>query len=239
LAQQSMLPGSARMPEPPAQATKPAALSPPTLSRSETPLPGPQERSQHRRVGDLQSGSDAQAFPEQVKARTPAKLSPAENSNQQQQTPGKHLEQQSAQEEPKRDRMGSIARGNRNFKSVAMIQQPQAPPVDAANKPSEIAFLRSPSWQDEQRKDASLGPLRNVDATIARVSITPLPKEAAPPRASVARHNAPATNGVHIGKVDIHLQPPPLPQPAVHAVAPPTRGPLALGFVSSFGLRQG
>jgi hypothetical protein len=46
--------------------------------------------------------------------------------------------------------------------------------------------------------------------------------------------------GVHIGTVDIHIQGPPQPHPAVRVIPPPANPPqLARGFVSSFGLRQG
>ena len=48
-------------------------------------------------------------------------------------------------------------------------------------------------------------------------------------------------NTVHIGTIDIHIAPPPTPpiQPVATAPKPVALSPLARGFTSSFGLRQG
>jgi hypothetical protein len=49
------------------------------------------------------------------------------------------------------------------------------------------------------------------------------------------------SNTVHIGTIDIHIAPPPTPpiQPVATAPKPVALSPLARGFTSSFGLRQG
>ena len=49
------------------------------------------------------------------------------------------------------------------------------------------------------------------------------------------------SNTVHIGTIDIHIAPPPTPpiQPVSTAPKPVALSPLARGFTSSFGLRQG
>jgi hypothetical protein len=51
----------------------------------------------------------------------------------------------------------------------------------------------------------------------------------------------PPANSVHIGTIDIHITPPPTPaiQPVATAPKPVALSPLARGFTSSFGLRQG
>jgi hypothetical protein len=51
----------------------------------------------------------------------------------------------------------------------------------------------------------------------------------------------PPANSVHIGTIDIHITPPPTPaiQPVATTPKPVALGPLARGFTSSFGLRQG
>lgn len=59
-----------------------------------------------------------------------------------------------------------------------------------------------------------------------------------PPRSSTATAQG---NTVHIGTIDIHIAPPPTPpiQPVATAPKPVALSPLARGFTSSFGLRQG
>jgi hypothetical protein len=59
-----------------------------------------------------------------------------------------------------------------------------------------------------------------------------------PPRSSTATAQG---NTVHIGTIDIHIAPPPTPpiQPVATAPKPVAVSPLARGFTSSFGLRQG
>ena len=59
-----------------------------------------------------------------------------------------------------------------------------------------------------------------------------------PPRSSTATAQG---NTVHIGTIDIQIAPPPTPpiQPVATAPKPVALSPLARGFTSSFGLRQG
>ncbi|MFZ0304749.1 MAG: hypothetical protein WAL75_18800 [Terracidiphilus sp.] len=46
-------------------------------------------------------------------------------------------------------------------------------------------------------------------------------------------------NSVHIGKIDIHIAPPPAPAAPRQTIPTNSRAALARGFLSSFGLRQG
>lgn len=102
---------------------------------------------------------------------------------------------------------------------------PEVPTAEiAAPKGSEPAVILQPPQNASMSRSADSG-----SHTIA----FPSPSDRQPPRSP--------SNTVHIGTIDIHIAPPPTPplQPATKAPKPVALSPLARGFTSGFGLRQG
>jgi hypothetical protein len=115
---------------------------------------------------------------------------------------------------------------------------------------SASVFLSSPENSDRSNREE---PVRTDAATDLYSQIEPAPAADGPSARQVPKtlaqssgfseqREAEKPNSVHIGKIDIHIAPPPeptAPRRAMRSTPANSSAALARGFLSSFGLRQG
>jgi hypothetical protein len=112
-----------------------------------------------------------------------------------------------------------------------------APPPPSPSTPSTVNSVETRDRNDPTPSASKRGldPLLILE----RASLRSLGGQPAPPRDS---EKAESRNTVHIGKIDIHIAPPPAPAVPRRVMRQMPANPgaaLASGFLSSFGLRQG
>ena len=121
-----------------------------------------------------------------------------------------------------------------------------------SSRPGRRDHLSIASGNDDRHSDQE--GLRQLDnstrvpvslapaAFAERANAGPAAKTAAQSADSRAEVVTASRNAVHIGKIDIHIAPPPAPaapRRTIRSVSPNSSAALARGFLSSFGLRQG
>ncbi|WNG35775.1 hypothetical protein F0U61_20430 [Archangium violaceum] len=120
--------------------------------------------------------------------------------------------------------------------ALRWVSSPEpVPPSTAASVDTDNPPLRPPP-QEARPAPAVERPALSPAPSSPRASE---PSRAAPSRAEPSR--AAPSHSVHIGTLEVRIEPPPsLPQRPAPAprTAPGPRAPLARGFTSSFGLKQ-
>jgi hypothetical protein len=187
----------------------------------------------------------SELWPEQVKGRSTAQMvQPETCDSQQQHAPRSGRDLQPPTQETRDHLDVPSADRNPSLKPSFMVPESAGTPVGANTDVSPRRSSERGLQQDENSRHEELSErlwtARKENRTSERAPRLLLPKAPPRPRPSAVQNDASAADGVHIAKVDIHIQaPPPQPQPPARVTAAPITGLLARGFTSSFGLRQG